>query len=61
MDKEKYLKDFSECPYCGSGELDHGDFDAHGRFISQRVTCLDCDKVWNDIYKLTDVSECLSK
>ena len=58
--KKAYLKHYYHCPFCKSKNIEgHGikvDED-DGDCAWQEVVCLDCDKRWNDIYKLVDVEE----
>ena len=55
-DKEKYIKeDYNECPYCKSDDIEAGVFEADSNYAWREITCLDCKKVWKDIYELVDV------
>jgi transposase-like protein len=54
----KYLIDRKDrCPYCGSSDLDGGDFRYEESTIMQRINCTDCKKSWQDVYKLADILE----
>lgn len=55
--KAAYLKSPNHCLYCGSIHIEaqEGTFDDDGG--RQPVTCLTCDKEWNDLYRLVDVME----
>lgn len=56
--KEKYLKgEGGHCPYCGSGDIEGASWDYEGGYVYQDVTCLICEKAWQDSYTLTDVEE----
>lgn len=58
-EKEKYLQSPSVCPYCGSDDLDASsikpDYDNHE--ACGEVQCMQCSRVWKDIYKLTAIVE----
>lgn len=45
------------CPFCGGNELTLYDWDALADTAWQRVECDDCDKKWDDIYKLQGYEE----
>ncbi|QCW20298.1 hypothetical protein [Flavobacterium phage FPSV-S29] len=57
--KEHYLKNPDECPYCHSGDItaDHPDFDTNS--CSRTVKCNeeDCNKKWIDVYELKDIEK----
>ena len=54
--KDEYVKNgYGRCPYCKSDGIEGGFISVDGNEVWQKVTCLDCDKVWNDLYKLYDV------
>jgi len=55
--KEYVKKGYGNCPYCKSDQIEGGSLDFHGKQISQKVMCLDCEKYWHGIYTLTDVEE----
>ena len=59
--KKAYLKHYAHCPFCKSKNIEgHGikvDEDDGDCAWQEVVVCLDCDKRWNDIYKLVDVEE----
>lgn len=42
----------SECPWCGSEELEWGEITVDGNFVTQEVRCCSCNKQWYDGYKL---------
>jgi transposase-like protein len=44
---------FSECPKCGSNQLEYGDFDGDYGWVSQRITCTGCEFEWDEVYKFT--------
>ena len=45
------------CPYCGCESLDGDSFDCDGGVVTQEVTCLECDAVWENTYSLTSLRE----
>jgi len=56
--KEEYIKSgYAKCPFCKSDQIEGGAIDVDGPEAWQKVTCIDCEKVWNDVYKLVDVEE----
>lgn len=43
----------SVCPFCGSSDISAcGPLDADSIVAWQNVTCSDCDRDWNDLYRL---------
>jgi len=60
IDKEKYIKDeYNLCPFCNSDDVSGGHFNSDGGYVWQRIGCAACNKMWDDIYTLTDVEEVL--
>jgi len=57
LNKEKYLKNPGNCPYCGSEDIVGESIEIEGATSKQKVSCSDCYKEWNDIYTLSDVEE----
>jgi len=56
--KDAYIKNgYAKCPFCKSDSIEGGSIDVDGNETWQKVRCLDCDRVWNDLYKLYDVEE----
>jgi len=56
--REAYIKNgFSKCPYCQSDHIEGGGVSVDGDYAWQEVRCVDCNKAWEDIYKLVDVEE----
>ena len=55
QEKQKYLKSPNHCPKCGSENINSGTIEADGSSAWSNVTCEDCNAVWKDIYKLTDI------
>ena len=43
----------SDCPVCGSGNLECGRMEPDGSQASQHCTCLDCCAEWDDLFNLT--------
>lgn len=40
----------NSCPKCGSTEITGDQVEINDGTVTQRVSCLDCDTVWTDIY-----------
>ena len=55
--KSDYLKNSGKCPYCKSDQIEGGSIEIDGETAWQTVSCLNCDKKWNDIYRLANVEE----
>jgi len=61
-DIEAYVKDSGcHCPYCWSNKLEGGDFDtsttSYTAEVRQLVHCIDCGKVWVDVYSLSSIEK----
>jgi len=56
---EAYLKDSVHCPFCGSENIEAGQFDVSegDKSAWQNVWCNDCKKRWQDVYTLTSIEE----
>lgn len=53
----KYLAALNSCPFCGSEDVE-GDFvETDSSEAWQPVTCNNCGKGWNDLYKLVGFEE----
>jgi hypothetical protein len=56
--KREYVRNRSgNCPYCGGTNFDGGSFDMSGTSVAQHITCLDCKREWDDVYKLVAIDE----
>lgn len=56
INKKKYLKNPSVCPYCGSSDVSSEGYEPSGLFgVYDRVHCENCDASWFDVYKLVSV------
>jgi predicted Zn-ribbon and HTH transcriptional regulator len=63
VNKEKYLKNPSQCPFCdgtdvvsvGTKYYGEGDFVSNPPQISVPMNCENCGKDWFDIYQLIDI------
>jgi len=54
MTQKQYVKsDGVRCPYCNGGNIEGESVEIDAGGASQEVRCLDCDKAWLDVYKLT--------
>ena len=40
------------CPFCGSESIEGGSVEITDSGAEQDVTCLECDREWQDYYKL---------
>ena len=57
----KYLdNDACECPFCGSGNIEGGPVEIDLGSAWQKVSCVDCEKEWSDLYTLTGVCSALA-
>lgn len=50
---EEHLENPDVCPFCGSEEIQANDEFYEYKAITQVVTCMDCEKSWNEHYTLT--------
>ena len=61
--KEKKIKILSQrqyvkrsgnlCPFCHSHNIEgNGSIQSDADYVWQNITCLDCHKTWQDLYKL---------
>jgi len=57
MDKKKYLKDSSKCPYCDSPEITGGRSNYSGDTMWRTISCNNCSKRWDEVYDLVNVEE----
>lgn len=56
--EEKYIKHMGAfCPYCNSKNMENGRFNMDADYVTVYVTCLDCNKEWEDIYMLSGILE----
>ena len=58
----EYIKTPNTCPNCGSHNIEGQSVEIIDDTAIQEVVCLDCEAVWEDIYKLTgyELTECPS-
>lgn len=55
---DRDLNEVSECPACGSDDLDYGDFEAvESGDIEQTGWCLKCGEQWQDVFVLSERHE----
>lgn len=50
--QEQYSRNSSECPFCGSKDIEADSFDIDVGYCAQEVSCSACGKDWWDEYKL---------
>lgn len=55
--REKANASDARCPFCNSQNLEWDNIDVEGIVAKQEVWCLDCEKEWYDVYKLTGYEE----
>ena len=54
----KYIRSGGvKCPYCGSEEIEGGSIEIDEGRAVQSITCLNCDKFWDDIYSLSGIHD----
>lgn len=52
-DVEYVTKGGGTCPACGSVSIEGGAIDIDGATAVQKVSCLHCNAIWNDLYQMT--------
>ena len=56
--KKHYIENTSsQCPYCHSDNITGSAVEVDADSAWQEVSCTDCERSWQDIYKLVDVEE----
>jgi hypothetical protein len=55
-DKEYVGKGGLICPYCGSDQITGDEINVDAGHATQEVSCEDCKKEWQDVYRLTGYS-----
>lgn len=56
LDKNKYLKDATVCPFCGyKNALEIRSSESTAHEIRQRIICESCQNEFNEIYTLTNI------
>jgi len=55
--KAAYLVNSDHCPYCGSVDITGGAFEYGCGSVWQTITCMDCDRSWDDVYHLVAIDE----
>lgn len=53
---ENYVAVADYCPFCGSSAIEGEHIEIVDREAIQEMSCIDCDSVWFDIYKLSYIS-----
>lgn len=48
----EYLKAPNNCPICDSPEIEAAGIDVDFNGATQQITCLACEAVWYDVYRL---------
>ena len=55
---KKYIESgYLNCPHCGKPYIQGSMVEIDGRYAIQKMSCLHCDYVWNDIYTFTHIEE----
>ena len=55
--RDRYLQDYSHCPYCGSDHIVTADEGYGDNQLWHTIDCRQCEHSWNEIYTLTDIEE----
>jgi transcription elongation factor Elf1 len=55
--KKKYLENPNNCPFCGDNNIVADHFDMESRKAWREVNCLGCNKMWREVFTMTDVEE----
>lgn len=55
--KKEYIKNPYWCPYCGSDQIEGDKIQSDYNLAWMNVTCLDCEKEWEETYTLTEIRE----
>ncbi len=56
--REKYLNDPYHCVYCESSKIGVKDISYTGYdCVSQTIVCQECEKAWDEVYRLVDIEE----
>ncbi|HUU83970.1 MAG TPA: hypothetical protein VM243_10750 [Phycisphaerae bacterium] len=56
--KQQYLNaNGVNCPFCGSNQTKGGFVEIDAGHAHQPISCLECDKRWNDVYTLHGLEE----
>lgn len=58
--KAAYLQNSGACPYCGSEDIEGWggyDYGELGNTILAKITCNNCDKIWEETYTLSGIEE----
>ena len=50
--QKSYLKNPEACPVCGAGNACGNGLDYESGKISQKMTCIECEAKWRDVYVL---------
>ena len=56
IEKEAYMESNGlVCPFCRAGSIQGGFVEIETGKALQEMSCLECEKTWQDVYKLVDV------
>jgi len=55
MKKKDYIRNGGQmCPFCSGGSLQGGSIHVDDGRAFQQVSCLECERIWQDVYRLMD-------
>lgn len=54
---EEYVRHPNFCPFCDSPDIEGGYFESDWDIVWTTVTCLECKKQWDEIFKLKTIEE----
>lgn len=52
----RYVKNDTRCPFCGSSNLEGHGAEIDGSGASQDISCNSCGEEWTDLYQLVGVN-----
>ncbi len=58
--KDEYVKDPCQCPYCGSANIQvtgNMKVPENEHIVEQEVLCFQCERSWWDVYSITSIRE----
>ncbi|MEA3296152.1 MAG: hypothetical protein U9Q27_03390 [Patescibacteria group bacterium] len=56
LNKQQYINEGGvKCPYCKSKDLKCDPIIIDDDVINQKVNCCTCNKMWIDVYTITDI------
>lgn len=56
--RKKYIdQGGANCPFCGSPNIEGGEYEGEGSQVWSTITCNECGEQWDDVYKLIGCEE----